>query len=273
MDAVGIGQDAGLPVEPQRAVLPGLLPEFVADLQIFVGDIVALVVRDDGAEAVGLVHLAGGGHDIPRHPALGDVVEGREEARRMIGRGVRRREGDGETEMARAAGEGGDQDRRIDRRREHAVPQGRRFRFAVDVADAHGIGEKQGVELAPLQDPGELDPVVQGQESFRALVIGKFPGAPELRTRTGQGESVEMNLLRHRSSLQLGLRVRAPIRAPIRARPSPELPAVRILDHRSETRLPFMKPGRRITLPGPPPKTFPSPLEGEGCGGLASLRA
>src|ERR1700689_5445530 len=51
MDLVRIGEDAPGAVAQHRAVLPASFPQLVADLHIFVGDVIAVVVRALASEA------------------------------------------------------------------------------------------------------------------------------------------------------------------------------------------------------------------------------
>ena len=82
-----IGEDAARTIAQHRVVFPASFPELVDHLHIFVGDIVAVVMR-------GLLVLAGAarraveiaGHDVPADPALGQMVERRHPPRERVGR-------------------------------------------------------------------------------------------------------------------------------------------------------------------------------------------
>ena len=82
-----IGEHAAGAVAQHRIVFPASLPELVDHLHIFVGDLVAVVVRGllvlAGA-AGGAVEIAG--HHVPADPALGQMVERRHPPRERVGR-------------------------------------------------------------------------------------------------------------------------------------------------------------------------------------------
>ena len=102
MHLARIGKDAARAVAQHGVVLPAAFPELVDHLHIFIGDVVAVVMRGllvlAGA-ARGAVEIAG--HDVPADPALGQVVERRHPARERIGRLVGEIAGDAEAEMLR----------------------------------------------------------------------------------------------------------------------------------------------------------------------------
>src|ERR1044072_4023457 len=76
MDLFRMGENAGFAVAHDGVVLPASLPELVADLEIFVGEVIAVVM-------VGLRGLADiertavqiGGDDIPADATLGQMIE------------------------------------------------------------------------------------------------------------------------------------------------------------------------------------------------------
>ena len=55
VDLRGVGEDAGGAVAEHRVVLPTALPELVTDLEVLVGDVVAVVV----VQLVGLADVVG----------------------------------------------------------------------------------------------------------------------------------------------------------------------------------------------------------------------
>ncbi len=91
VDLRGVGEDPGGAVADDGVVLPAALPELVTDLEVLVGDVVAVVVGHLG----GLAEVAGaavevGGDDVPADAAVGEVVERRHPGGRR-GRGARRK--------------------------------------------------------------------------------------------------------------------------------------------------------------------------------------
>ena len=97
-----IGEDAARPVAQRGVILPASFPELVDHLHIFVGDIVAVVMRGllvlAGA-AGGAVEIAG--DDVPADPAFGQMIERRHPPRERVGRLVGQVAGHAETEMFR----------------------------------------------------------------------------------------------------------------------------------------------------------------------------
>ena len=66
MDLRRIGEDAPGAVAKNRIILPASFPQLVADLQIFVGDVVAIIVRALAAKADILrAAIEIGGDDVP----------------------------------------------------------------------------------------------------------------------------------------------------------------------------------------------------------------
>jgi hypothetical protein len=82
----GVGVQAAVGVADDGVVLPGPFPEFVADLEVFGGHVVAFVVRNllSGAEVAGGA-VGVGGDQVPADPAVGEVVEGAEFAGQGVG--------------------------------------------------------------------------------------------------------------------------------------------------------------------------------------------
>ena len=158
----GIGENASRAIAQRRVVLPASLPELVDHFHIFVGDIVAVVMR-------GLLVLAGAagraveiaGHHVPADPPFGQMVERRHPPRERIGRLVRQVGGHPKTEIFGDSGHRRNQQQRIICRRLRGVAQ-RRIRTAAEhVVDAEHIGEKQAIEPPALQRPRQIDPVRQ----------------------------------------------------------------------------------------------------------------
>ena len=86
MDLRRIGEDAPGAVAKNGIVLPASLPQLVADLHIFVGDVVAIIVRALAAKTDILrAAIEIGRDDVPPCAALCQMVEGREAARERVG--------------------------------------------------------------------------------------------------------------------------------------------------------------------------------------------
>jgi hypothetical protein len=196
-----IGENPPVAVAQHGVVGPASLPQLVAHLQIFVGDVVAVVV----AGLAGKADVAGaaveiGGHDVPAGAALGEVVEGREPAGESIGMLERQRGGEPEAEMFRHHRHRGHELERIVDRDLRAIAQRRVEIAAIDVVDAEHVGDEQPVETAALEQLGEFGPV------FEILVL---PGAiARMRPQAGRlvpdaihVEGVEPDLARHRRQI------------------------------------------------------------------------
>ncbi len=110
----GVGKDAARAVAQRRVVFPAAFPELVDHFHIFVGDVVAVVMR-------GLLVLAGAlrgaveiaGHDVPADPSFGEMVERRHPPGKRVGRLVGQIGGHAEAEMFGHRGHRRDQQQRI----------------------------------------------------------------------------------------------------------------------------------------------------------------
>src|ERR1700758_3948861 len=82
MDVVNfgrIGVDLLPPIFQHRVIFPARLPQLVADLEVFVGEVVALVVIEEpGAPEVAARTFEIGCDDVPRDSALRQVIERRD---------------------------------------------------------------------------------------------------------------------------------------------------------------------------------------------------
>jgi hypothetical protein len=155
-----IGVDAARAVLDHGIVRPTVLPQAVAQAAVLVGHRVALVVlRQTGQTeaARGAVEIRG--HDVPRDPATGQVVERADEAREDVGVVLQHRTGETEAEVFGHRGHRRDQEHRIVdrdlRRRSHR----RVAAAAVDVVAADHVGQEHGVEATLLDQPRETRPL------------------------------------------------------------------------------------------------------------------
>ena len=96
VDLGGVGVDVALGVTDDRVLLPTLLPQLVHDFHVFVGAVVAFVVRKYLAQSILLGVGQVRGDDVPSHASLGQMVERGEEFRGLVWRMVGRAVGGGE---------------------------------------------------------------------------------------------------------------------------------------------------------------------------------
>ena len=195
-----IGEDAARAIADRGVVLPASFPELVDDLHIFVGDVVAVVMRGllvlAGA-ARGAVEIAG--DDVPADPPLGQMIERRHPPRERVGRLEGEIGGDAEAEMFGHRRHRRDQQQRLVRRRLRRVFQRRVGAVAEDVVDAEHVGQEQPVEAAALQRLGQIEPVGQAVIFGRA-VARMGPQPRRLMRHAIHGEGVEPDFLGHGGS-------------------------------------------------------------------------
>ena len=161
MHAGRVGVDSARRVADDGAVLPRVLPELVDHIHIFVGAVIALVVREVvfKPEIVERV-LQVRGHDIPGDAPIGQVVQRREQLGGVIGREIGRAVGAGEAQVARRRRHGGDDQGRVVAGDLHRLLDRGVGRALVDVVGAVHVGQEQGVEKAALKRARQLGPVV-----------------------------------------------------------------------------------------------------------------
>ena len=157
MDLAEIGIHAALRIGDDSARLPGL-PQPIDDLDPLVGDLVALVMFVVTLEAEVLRRtVVVRRHEIEADAALGEVVEGRPQACRQIGRIEAGGHGGDDAEMARPLRQQGDQRHRIVLGHRVGVVQIPFRRAAVGVGHEGAILDHHVVETGPLHRPDEID--------------------------------------------------------------------------------------------------------------------
>ncbi len=157
-----IGVDPTRPVFNDRTVLPARLPQLVAHVAVLIGDGVALVVIGQACLSIVAARtFEVGGHDIPRHPPFGQMVEGRDEP----GKGERRvlEYGTGETksQMLGRVRHGRDEQHGIVDRYLGGFRHGRLPVAAKHIVHANHIGQKQRIESPAFQQLGQFHPLVE----------------------------------------------------------------------------------------------------------------
>jgi hypothetical protein len=184
-------------VTQHRLVFPAALPQLVDDLHVFFGDLVARVVL----RLSRISHTLGGavqiaGDDVPADAPAGQMVECRKPARQCVRMFVRDRASNPEAQISGDVSHRRDQQQRIVHRHLHRLRDRRIGRPSVDVVDAEHIGEEQRVEFAPLEEPRQLDPVVE-----RIIAVGPItrvrPQTGRLMRDTVHVEGIETNLPGH----------------------------------------------------------------------------
>ena len=177
VDAVDLGRVGVDPllVDLDRVGLPAALPELVDDLHEVVGHVVALVVRNHRPAERRRRRLRGAGrHDVPAHPAVGDLVDGREPARERVRLLDERGRSDHEADVLRLRYERRGDDRGVKARKLETLDRADLRPLAVDVGPAPGVREEQEVQLGVLADSRDLGPVAQAVEVV-ALILGVAP--------------------------------------------------------------------------------------------------
>ena len=197
MNLVGPREDAIVAVAHHRVVLPASFPQLVHDLHVFVGDVVAMVVRVLRVHPHPLgraVEVAG--HDVPSDPPARQMVQRRHPAREWIRRLERERAGHAKSEMLgdlrhRRNHQHGVVDRHLDALANRGIDVA-----AVDVVDPEHVGDKQAVEAAALKNPREPGPVFQAGVVARAIARMR-PQARRLMHHAVHIERVETNFFGH----------------------------------------------------------------------------
>ncbi len=190
-----IGEDAAGLVAPHGVVFPALLPELVDDVQVFVGQVVALVMRQllrQAEIARGAVQIAG--DDVPAEAALRQMVERGDAAREGIRVLIGQRAGDAEAQVLGHAGHQRHERQRIVQRRLHAMPERRISRALEHVIHAQHVGQEDTVETATLQQPRQVLPIGRIGVAVR-LVARVRPQARGLMPHGVHREGVEPDLL------------------------------------------------------------------------------
>src|SRR5262245_49183241 len=73
----GVSIDAALPIFDDGSIFPTRFPQLVADLDIFIGDLIPLIMRRQSRlPQVPCPALQVGGDDIPADPPFGEMIEG-----------------------------------------------------------------------------------------------------------------------------------------------------------------------------------------------------
>ena len=188
-----VGEHSPGRVAHHRIGFPRRFPQLVADLEIFVGDLVTLVVRDLRVQAeiaCGTVQIRR--DDVPRHPAAGEVIQCREPARQSVGLLVGQRQGDPEPEGLGHRGHRRHGHRRVVDRDLRGIGHCRIARAAVHVIDAEHVGQKQRVEASGFEYAGQFGPVPEFAIAV-ALIVGVAPQPCRLMPDAGHVKGVEVD--------------------------------------------------------------------------------
>ena len=212
VDLGRIGVDPALHVLHDGVVLPGALPQLVADVEELLGELVALVVLDLRGQALVLGGRGQvGGHHVEAHAPAGQMIQRRVLAGQRVRLLVGDRTGHAEAEVLGHRGHGGDLHERIVDRDLRAAGDRGGGRVAVDVVDADHIGQEQGVEAAPLEHLGQVRPVLD-RVVLRGPRARVAPQPEALVIHAGHVEGVQGDPLGHRRLL-LRRQTRAPCAA------------------------------------------------------------
>ena len=169
-------------------VAPTAFPELIHGVHVLVRDAIALVVFDLGVETeVPRRAVQIRRDDVPRHAALGQVVDGRKAPRERVGQVVGRAGRDAEDEVRGRGGHGGDGVEGVVDGELGARGDGGRYvgGALVDVVAAQDVGDEEGVEVRFVERAGEGGP----EGDF--FVLGRFVSGvlPEARGEmAGRGD-------------------------------------------------------------------------------------
>ena len=171
VDAGGVDVDPPLGVADDGVVVPGVLPELVADLEVLGGHVVALVMGGllAGAEVAGSA-VGVGGDQVPAHAAAGEVVEAREAPGHRVRVVVGGRARDAEAQVAGHARHRRDDEERVDQGDLGGVGERADGLALVDVVVAGMVGEEDAVEAGRLQQLRVLGPEAQVPVAVPAVV-------------------------------------------------------------------------------------------------------
>ena len=197
VDLGRIGEHAARAITHYRIVFPAAFPQLVADFQIFLRQIVAIVVAELARQA----HVARGaveirGDDVPANAPAGQMIEGRHAACEWIRVLVGQRTSDAKTEMLGHLRQQRHQQQRIVDRHLRRHAQRSVMTALIDVVDAEHISQEQTVEFAAFERAREIDPV-SGILVTPGLIARMGPQAGRLMADAIHGECVEADFLRH----------------------------------------------------------------------------
>ena len=204
-----VGVDPLLAVLDHRVIVPGALPQLVKHIQIFVGDLIAVVMHHlcgmpEIARCIGQIR----GHDVPAHPAFGQVIEGAHASRKGKWRLVGGGKGSAKPEVFGDRRHGRNHHQRIIAGDLHGLAQRGLRAIAKLIVGANHIRQKHPVEGAVLQQLSQFGPVVQIVEAV-PVVLGMHPQPVDDMAHTVHFKQIDVQLLGHQSySYGAGLGVR-----------------------------------------------------------------
>ena len=165
VDLVRVGEHAADPVEHEGVVLPGV-PQSGRGLEELVGPVIALVVAQHLVDTVilrfAVVHR---GHNVPRGPATGEMVQGGEGPGHVERRVVGGRVGGAETDRPCGTRQDTEHDAQVELDRAGAVANGLGHRTAVDTGHGQAVVEEHHVEAALLEGASQLGVVARSQKT------------------------------------------------------------------------------------------------------------
>ena len=157
-----VGINPALHIFKHGIILPALLPQFVTHVAVLIRDVVAsIMLGQAGLAIVSAGAFEIGRHDIPGDPAFGEMVQGGDEAskreRVVLDDGACETKSD----MLGGIGHGRDEQHGVVDRYLGGFGQRGLPGAAKDIVHAEHVGQEDGVELSPLDDLGEFDPLVE----------------------------------------------------------------------------------------------------------------
>ena len=157
-----VTENSAFTVAQNRPLFPTALQQFVDNLQVLIGVVVARIMRRLRLLAdIARPAFQIGGNNVPAHAPFGQVVQGRQATGKGIRMFKRQRRGKTKAQMLRHQCHWRDQRQRILYRYLSGLANGCITVTVVHVIDAQHIGNKQAVELATLKQARQIDPIIQ----------------------------------------------------------------------------------------------------------------
>ena len=202
MNFLGVGEDATVTVADDGTLFPAAFQQLVENLDIFGGDVIAVVVAPEPALADVLrTTLQIGGDDVPADASLCVMVRRRDTPGECVGMLEGRGRSDADAEMLGRKRNGSRQLQRVIHRDLGCLLDRVIVGALVDIVVANDVGDEDAVEDAAFERAGHILPVVEILV-LPGLVLRMRPQARRLVADAVHVEGVEVDLTRHAGLLR-----------------------------------------------------------------------